>query len=519
MKQLLLPALAALALLATTGAHANNIQVTNPTLINGTGGNATIQFDLSWENSWRGGGVSNWDAAWVFVKYYSGVAWHHANLNNSGHVAATGSQIDLGLLTPGTAYNANSNPVVGVFVYRNADGTGNLSLPGTQLSWNYGALGLAFNDISKVQVFAIEMVYVPQGSFAAGAATTTGGEYDAFTLTTINTADATAAPGGTGSLGGQAGGYPTGQVAPTAAGWPNGYTSFYCMKYELSQQGYVDFLNTLTYPQQVTRTITDSNSITGAGALSSSNAYRNGIDVLYPSLYGTTSIVFVCNLNGNSAYGENSDGSDIACNWLSWADLTAFLDWSGLRPMTELEFEKSCRGPLLAIPGEFPWGSNSGPTAPLGVVSQGLNNEGISGGYMTNDDAGNALTYETSGYISGPVRVGIFAANSANTGRKTSGAGYYGIMELAGNVFEQVVSIANVGGNPFTGNHGNGVLNATGQADALDWPTQHGFGIRGGAFRAGGNQMRVADRLNAGDQNALVGRTSMNGGRGVRSAQ
>ena len=173
--------LTAVALLTTLGARANNIQVSNPTMTNGTGGNATVLFDLSWENSWRGGGVSNWDAAWVFVKYKSGGLWHHALLNNTGHVAPSGSQIDLGLLTPGTAYNASTNPVIGAFVYRNADGSGNLSLPGTQLNWNYAAQGLAFNDISHVQVFAIEMVYVTQGAFAVGEAVTNYANPSPFT--------------------------------------------------------------------------------------------------------------------------------------------------------------------------------------------------------------------------------------------------------------------------------------------------------------------------------------------------
>ena len=34
------------------------------------------------------------------------------------------------------------------------------------------------------------------------------------------------------------------------AGFPNDYNAFYCMKYELSQGGYRDFLNCLTYTQQ-----------------------------------------------------------------------------------------------------------------------------------------------------------------------------------------------------------------------------------------------------------------------------
>ena len=56
---------------------ANNIQLSN---INITGQNTTsdftmVQFDLTWENSWRvSSGPSNWDAAWVFVKFRVGAS-------------------------------------------------------------------------------------------------------------------------------------------------------------------------------------------------------------------------------------------------------------------------------------------------------------------------------------------------------------------------------------------------------------------------------------------------------------
>ena len=48
---------------------ANNVLVQNVTT---TGNNATnktiqVQFDLSWDNSWRD--AINWDAAWVFIKF------------------------------------------------------------------------------------------------------------------------------------------------------------------------------------------------------------------------------------------------------------------------------------------------------------------------------------------------------------------------------------------------------------------------------------------------------------------
>ena len=511
----LLPFLLAVLLsLAGTMSKANNIQVANSALTGNTGTSAQIQFDLSWENSWRGGAVTNWDAAWVFVKYRTSLTgpWLHANLNNTGHVPAAGSQIDLGLLTPGTAFNASSNPVVGVFVYRNAAGTGNLSLPGTQLQWNFAALGLNYADIAQVQVFAIEMVYVPQGAFAAGSG---GTESNAFTLTTITTATATTVPAGTGSLGGQAGGFPTGQTAPTSASWPNGFNAFYCMKYEVSQQGYVDFLNTLTYTQQFTRTANVPNSVAGTGALIT-GAPRNGIDIQTPGVASTTPAVYACNLDGDAVYGEAVDGKDIACNSLSWGDVTAYLDWSGLRPMTELEFEKACRGTVAPVPNEYPWGTTGIAASAYTLANAGATNEGIATNYSTT--LGNASYSTTVGsIIIGPLRVGIFAANGSNSGRATAGASYYGIMELGGNLVERPVTIDNVEGRAFTGLHGNGALAADGNPDGAAWPAPAsaiGAGFRGGAWTSAATTVRVSERSLAAFPNSE--RNIGWGGRGVR---
>ena len=38
--------------------------------------------------------------------------------------------------------------------------------------------------------------------------------------------------------------------------------------------------------------------------------------------------------------------------WLSWADSAAYMAWAGLRPMTELEYEKAMRGPRRPVPDE-----------------------------------------------------------------------------------------------------------------------------------------------------------------------
>jgi len=65
---------------------ANNISVNNVSLTgyNPSNSYVMIEFDISWDNSWRTSvGPSNWDAAWIFVKYRlkNESIWNHALLN------------------------------------------------------------------------------------------------------------------------------------------------------------------------------------------------------------------------------------------------------------------------------------------------------------------------------------------------------------------------------------------------------------------------------------------------------
>ena len=512
LRTLLLPAIAALAVTNGQQARANNIQVSNTTLIN-NGSTAWIQFDLSWQNSWNGGVVNNWDAAWVFVKYntVNDPTWRHAFLSPGGHNAPAGMQVDPGLLVPAAGHDWIPNPVMGVFIRRAATGTGDLTLTGVQLDWSYLEYGLTYANIAQIQVFAIEMVYVPQGEFAAGSG---GTESSRFTLTTINTPAATAVPSDPGLLGGLAGGYPTGQTVPDTDSWPNGFNAFYAMKYEVSQQGYVDFLNTLTYTQQVSRTANAPSSAAGTGALVTGNTNRNGIDIQTPGVDPNTPAVYACNLNGNTTYGEATDGQFIACNVLSWGDLAAYLDWCGLRPMTELEFEKACRGPLTPVANEYPWGTTGVAGGAYSVPNGGANNEFISAGYSTT--LGNASYDLTDGAINGPLRVGIFATSTST--RISAGASFYGIMELGGNVWERPVTIGNANGRAYAGTHGDGTLIASGDPDVTTWPdptTADGAGYRGGAWAGDNSYTRVSDRTIVSNVNA--GRGIDVGGRGVRT--
>jgi formylglycine-generating enzyme required for sulfatase activity len=429
-------------------------------------------------------------------------------------VAPPEASIYTGLVMPGDAFNATTNPGVGAFIYRSANGNGTFTVTNAQLQWNYGANGLTDNMVVDVQVFAIEHVYIPQGSFAAGDGLNDGlGVATQFTVTTINTSDATQRPAGTGTLGGQAGGFPTGQTSPNRL-WPNGFNPFYCMKYEISQQGYVDFLNTLNRSQQANRV--GANVSSGISSVANTYVMSNGQTMFErniircdANIHPTLPVNFYCDYNGNGIGGEAADGKDIACNYLTWGDMAAYLDWVGLRPMTELEFEKCGRGNLLPVPGEFAWGNTFRSAAPTNsLVDPGLPTEYV--------NAGNVAA------PANPLRVGSFAR--AGTTRTQAGAGYYGMMELSGNLIERVVTIGVVEGGAFTGSHGNGVLNEDGNLTNTDWPVHSnatGTGFRGGDMSNLFSRLRLSDRSFATFADASRSYSSIHeyGGRGCRSVR
>jgi formylglycine-generating enzyme required for sulfatase activity len=238
------------------------------------------------------------------------------------------------------------------------------------------------------------------------------------------------------------------------------------MKYEVSQQQYVDFLNTLTQTQADARKYTGSD-------------YRYAITGSVVGSYATTL-------------------PNVACNYLSWADGAAYADWSGLRPMTELEFEKACRGDQPAVSGEYAWGTAGIASSAYTLSNAGAANEGIATNYSTT--VGNALSINTFGTIVGPVRVGIFAANGFNTGRVSAGASYWGIMEFSGNLWDRPITTDNEKGRAFTGTHGDGILTSGGDANAAAWPETDSFGTgwRGGSWLDNAFNLQVSDRTIAG---------------------
>ena len=317
----------ALLLLFAFNANANNVEITG-TSVSGS----NITFNISWENSWNANvAPTNWDAVWVFIKYQdcNTRLWAHAGLStvSGDHSAASPLQVD---------------PVSdgrGVFIRRSALGGGNISATTITLKMTIPA------GTYNYKVFGIEMVNAPQGAFDIGDATSTS---------TFNSISVTAASQSGGITSAAIGG--GGPSIP--ATFPVGYNSFYCMKYEISQLQYVEFLNSLTFPQQQSRVTSDPTSAAGTYVVYGGYAYRNGIVIETPGNNAAIPAVFGCDATTGVVNNIN-DGQSIAMSNLSWADLAAYLDWAALRPMTELEFEKVCRGTMPRVAGEYPWGDTT----------------------------------------------------------------------------------------------------------------------------------------------------------------
>jgi formylglycine-generating enzyme required for sulfatase activity len=494
-------------------AACSGIDVTNTSLgtLDAGTGNAPINFDISWNNSWRSTdsgapAPNNWDAAWVFVKFQkNGGDWQHASLNDTGHTVPSGASLDVGLVDTSASFNIATNPGVGVFIYRSADGTGTFSKSGFSLSWKYTQDGVSTNDTIVIRVYAIEMVYIPTESFFAGDNATATNSFrqgssdnDPWYIGSESAiVTGTQAGSGTG-------------VAETAAEYrdplnlgytlpaefPKGYQKFYMMKGEISQYQWVSFFNTLTSTQKTTRDVTSS---TNAGKNQDTPpVYRNNVSWT----------------SGDATLPDQGSGAtyaSVAMNYLSWADLAAYLDWAGLRPMSELEFEKAGRGPYRSVSGEYAWGTAS-ITGATSVSNAGKSNEapGAAANCVYNNAAG----------VRGPMRVGAMAAGDAT--RIESGAGYYGLMDLSGNLWERPVTVYNSTGRGFNGaKHGNGVLTsgvAGGNADVTTWPSTDaiGVGFRGGHWGSTASFARLSARDVGAPSNAS--RYINSGGRGVRSA-
>ncbi len=480
-------------------AFANNLQLNHFDLYasEASAHRMTFTLDIRQDNSWRS--AASHDAVWIFMKYSTdaGQTWHHASmggigLNPSGFASPQGFEI----LVPADMKG---------FFFRRADIlTGALDAKAVHFVWNYAQDGIsddtanAANTLTKV--FGLEMVYIPEGAFFAGDGASASpfrfkqGSADDSpwyissenAITTTNTASAGFYYQSTGASGENL----SGDVFLVPNSFPKGYKAFYLMKYELTEGEWTEFFNALSAAAKATRDITAS---LNGGKNSTGVVDRNTVawDPVYPSRPAVTM------------------RPSRAMSYISWPDAAAYADWAGLRPMTELEFEKAARGvDVNSVTDEFAWGSASYSAATADQIFPANQDENgteavLNGAANLNRNAlgwtsGDGRPGGAAEGQKGPLRAGIFAENS--TARVTSGGGYYGAMELSGNLAEPAVTVGRAEGRQFLGSHGDGELSTIsgheGNATNVDWPgidvsdarrgvdRTLGIGYRGGDFQS-----------------------------------
>ncbi len=502
-----------------TPSWANNLSVSNVSLgsrdLNAN--TVVVKFDVNLENSWRN--KINHDAVWLTVRLHnpSNVPANKklcqmavAGVTPAGF--STGSQDDLEFYVP-----ADKN---GVFLRRSTNASpGAVATQKAQVTIDYSSCGFVADDQIIASVFGIEMVFIPQGAFYAGDHGTSQASLNQGSADPdpwyINSESALSVsdPASNGFRyvsANNPGENATGSSFSIPAAFPKGYNGFYVMKYELTEGQWIEFVNSL--PNAASRFNHDLTD--GAHKNSDTVIYRNAIS---------------CSGSPMSCATERPSR---AVGFLSWKDLSAFLDWAALRPITELEFEKMARGPQLAIDGEYAWGSKdiTAATALSGTqedATEEVSNAGANAQFGNNSLSGGDSSLGVQ-YQQGSLRSGAFSGESST--RISSGASYYGVMELSGNLKEWVVTLGNLSGRNYSGIHGNGILSSDagfeGNADVNEWPgldvvSSHGVtgaagaGLKGGSWADGSDRLRISDRLEAALESTQAANTY--GGRGART--
>ncbi len=542
--------------------QADPIRVTNSRVTDGA-----IAFDIAWDHSWRASWqaaaeetgaaaplpLENWDAAWVFVKFRrpDGDGWSHATLAPAAadHRVPAGARCDVGLDNDGRRG-------VGAFIYRAAPGQGAIEWKQIALRWQHEADGVADPAAVPIRVYAISMVYVPRCGFWAGdgGTRTPAAQFSAGMTEAplrITSEDALTIGGEAAeNLGNRDGlglfefeDFSSRGPKPLPAEFPKGVAAFYCMRHEVTQGEYVAFLNALSFKQQA--------QVTGLMEINQPGdpAAAAGTAIQQASVENRRGIVIATSGTAGSpatpAIYETAT-PHLPCPGIgTHTDLIAYTGWTGLRPMTELEFEKACRGPLRPVPGEFAWGTDQiagtlPAAAPNGyaVREPGTAQEqaiwqGADGPDATRGNAvwQGAVPMPEPGKpadaaakpIAGPFRAGIFA--TPTSGRVAAGASYWGILDLSGSLWELTVGVGNGAGRRYAGTHGDGILiEPADRKDLLSRAvvpsgTGSAFKRRGGGFTGGyAGNLSTSDRWDVcinWDGRGLFG---VHGFRAVRSA-
>jgi formylglycine-generating enzyme required for sulfatase activity len=427
--------------LITVSLNASDIVINNIKWISNNQ-KPVVQVDISWKNAWSNN--RNHDAAWVFVKYqspqYRTATARHAKVSQNGHRVLYNHIKNSALLN----FEVPDDKT-GVFLFPSSAYRGNI----------HATIEIALdNEIYKdpdfhanerlLSVYAIETVKIPSGAFFAGdplqdtawlktnhsffMSDGSGKSAGAYKISNENTPV---------TVGNQQGNlhyftseqrYQGDVKGVIPATFPKGVNAFYIMKYEITQGQYASFLNAVS--------IVATQNRANFGA-------RN-----YYTFRGTIRFE-------NNRYISGSPNRP--CNFISWDDEMAFADWACLRPMTELEFEKACRGNRNPIHAEYPWNT-------------------------TSYDSLQRTTNETGELV---FLGNIKEENMTDENRHLYGASFYWVFDLAGSLWERCITIGDSTGRAFKGTHGDGNLRF-GYATNEDWPKGNtetsGFGFRGGGF-------------------------------------
>ncbi|MCZ2355618.1 MAG: formylglycine-generating enzyme family protein [Bacteroidia bacterium] len=499
----------------------NAVTVTSVTR-SATGNRNDVSFVLSWQNSWRVQGIpTNYDAVWVFIKYRlcgSTGAWEHALLSTTMGDHTLGPNVAFAEnITTTNRLGGGSGHNTGALIRRANYGTGHIVNQACTFRVTGASSGAGTNlsnDPSNeydIRVIGIEMVMIPQASYLLGSNGTENYKYQIASgdPTPVNVTCESCTLAVYDPICGA-----NRNIMPN---FPKGYDKFYVMKYEISQGQYTDFLNTITVVAASQRYPTQNGN------------YRHSLYV---------------------AGGEYvTDKIDRACNYINYNDILTYLDWAALRPMTDVEYEKICRGSGLIAPNGYAWGSNTfvealrisgtenGTETVLDVNANLHANAGtapccagidiycycnsqaiLSGGDVTGSGQTN------NAY--GPIGCGIFARDTTLT-REQTGATYYGVMEMSGNVAETIVTTYNPttgcgAASPYIGTWGDGNITVGGLFDVTDWPAPantlpRANGWRGGHWANSQDYCRVADRYGVyWGYNETYNRNNAVGGRGCR---
>ena len=352
-------------------------RIMNVRIVPGDDKQATIQFDAAWQGSWRND--INHDAAWIFFKVRPEGAkeWQHIRLaasrvlNPKGYACEGNSKMDF--LVP-----AGEDGYTGMFV-RQAGQSSPCSIALTNVTavWDLSKSKGIGRD-TKVQIVAVclKMVYIAEGPFYLGSGGTEPAGWYEYPETQKERAETygntngnatvvahegvdnasefpaylvkNSGPISTGKKPGQLwarGAEPVeGEIPAT---FPNGYAAFYVQSEWINVYDYVVMLNTL--PAKVADVLYDIN-----GGFFAANCYwvyeegkanpkgisreGTGPDYTYVQTW--------------SSYYGNPRQQVWGMRWLTWENAAAFAAWAGLRPPTELEFEKYMRGPRQPVPDE-----------------------------------------------------------------------------------------------------------------------------------------------------------------------